>query len=61
MKCVVCFEAQAVGCLFCKTCGESYDRDARRDNTVAAAVRWAAKRARRFERQRTIRREEGKR
>jgi hypothetical protein len=33
-------------------CGHSYDRDLRGDDTVAAAVVWAAKRARRFERAR---------
>jgi len=56
MKCVVCFEHETAGSLLCKLCGESYDRDLYRDDTVASAVLWAARRARRFERARKERR-----
>lgn len=53
MKCVICQEP-AVGSLFCKRCGRSYDRDVDKGEcTIAAAIRWAANRTRRFERKRS--------
>lgn len=61
IKCVVCDERPVGGSkvslgrrvgLFCNRCGRSWDRDAEQDCTMAAAVVWAAVRARRFERRR---------
>jgi methionyl-tRNA synthetase len=53
--CPICGERDSVG-LMCKQCGRSYDRDANNDGTVWEAMRWAAERARRFERRRQQRR-----
>lgn len=50
--CIVCYERERAGTLFCKTCGESYDRDANKDTSIAAVLKWAARRARMFERRR---------
>jgi hypothetical protein len=44
----------------CKQCGRSYDRAANNDGTVREAMRWAAERARRFERRRQQRRRESR-
>lgn len=44
--CVICGQRQRVGLLFCKPCSESWDEDAERDNSFAAAVVWAATRVR---------------
>lgn len=51
-SCVVCAERPRSGALFCAACARSWDRDAERDTTFAAAVAWAARRARAFERRR---------
>lgn len=53
LSCVVCAERPRAGALFCAACARSWDRDAEKDATIAAAVAWAARRARRFERRRT--------
>jgi len=52
VKCAVCLENESVEAIFCAACARSWDRDAKRDLTIWAAVRWAARRARRFERMR---------
>jgi len=53
--CVVCMERPRVGALFCAACARSWDRDAEKDTTIAAAVTWAARRTRWFERRRVRR------
>jgi hypothetical protein len=57
--CVVCVTEPAEGVLLCKLCGCSWDRDAQKDETIAAAIIWAANRARRA--QAAARRREKKR
>jgi hypothetical protein len=52
LSCLVCAERPRSGMLFCAACARSWDRDAERDTTFAAAVAWAARRARMFERRR---------
>jgi hypothetical protein len=52
MRCVVCLDRLMVGYLMCDPCGLSYERALERDNTVHDCIRWAAERARRFERKR---------
>lgn len=52
VTCVVCGERPRTGALFCGPCGRSWDRDASKDASIAAAVLWAARRARWFERRR---------
>lgn len=47
--CIVCSDPSA-GLVFCKPCTRAWDADARRDETMYAAVRWAARRARRMAR-----------
>jgi hypothetical protein len=62
--CVICLKRPRIGSLLCDVCGRSYDRDLRiGDGTIAGAIRWAARRARFFERRRAsfILREGGKR
>jgi len=49
--CTVCRERRG-DLLLCKPCGASYDRANIADLTMAGAIRWAAVRARRFERKR---------
>lgn len=44
-QCIVCRERNRVGLLMCGPCSRSWDRDADRDNTFAAAVVWTAERA----------------
>ena len=51
-NCSVCLERPAKGSYLCEPCGRSYDRYAHRYSDVAYALRWAAKRARRYERRR---------
>ena len=51
-KCVVCAERMKTGTLMCNICGRSYDKSAYEDTTIAAAIVWAAERARRFEKTR---------
>lgn len=53
--CVICAERPADGGFLCRLCARSYDRDLGRDGSVAAALIWAARRARRFERARRTR------
>lgn len=54
--CAICGEPRAKkGQGWCSACTRSYDRDSFSDGTVAAAVEWAAERARKFERRRWIR------
>jgi uncharacterized Zn finger protein (UPF0148 family) len=53
-KCIVCNLRNKEGALFCAACGKSWDRDAKKDQTIAAAVIWAAKRARNYERLRMM-------
>lgn len=48
-KCVVCHERPMDGVLLCTQCSKAYDRRAHGDGSIAAAIEWAAKRARRFE------------
>lgn len=48
--CWVCLVREGSG--MCGPCGKSYDRRARRIGDVLEAMRWAAERARRFERKR---------
>lgn len=50
--CVVCDRRPREGSLFCQPCGRSYDADLRKDVSIAAAVAWAARRARYFARRR---------
>jgi len=51
--CIVCAERRANQSLFCKQCGDSYDRSRTKDDgTIVAALEWAAKRSRWFERRR---------
>ena len=51
--CIICLERDRErGSFMCAECGRSYDRSAFRDDSIAEALRWAAKRARRFERAR---------
>jgi len=53
VACIVCRERPRHGCLFCEVCARSYDRALREgDETVATVLEWAARRARRFERNR---------
>lgn len=47
IPCVVCRKRRA-SMLLCDPCGRSYDRDLKRNMTLAGAIEWAAKRARRF-------------
>jgi hypothetical protein len=54
MECVVCLAPASSS--FCRTCRRSYDTYSFTGGvTVLAAIEWAAKRARRFERQRSRR------
>jgi len=39
----------------CVSCAEAFDRLSRRDSTTIGIIRWAAYRARKFERQKTAR------
>jgi hypothetical protein len=49
--CVVCRSAVGRGATLCKACGRSYDRARQADDgTIAATIRWAARRAWRFAR-----------
>ena len=50
--CVICGEPYNGVNLMCGPCGRSYDRSAHDDGSVFEAMRWAALRARRFERKR---------
>jgi hypothetical protein len=53
MKCIVCNKENPTGRRFCKTCARSYDRlMVYADGTTAGLIYWAARRARRFERER---------
>ena len=53
MTCNICLERECRGANWmCEACGRSYDRNAHHEGTVAEAMRWAAERARRFERAR---------
>ena len=51
-RCIVCMERPLSGFIFCDKCRKSWDRDAEKDETFAAAIIWAAKRARKYERAR---------
>jgi len=50
--CVVCMERPRSGSVFCEACRKSWEQDAEKDETLAAAIIWTAKRARKFERAR---------
>jgi len=54
-SCCICLERNGKP-FMCEPCGKSYDRYAAREDLpgVLAAMRWAAKRARRFERRCTL-------
>ena len=56
IRCPICdtLHFVAVGQLWCSDCGKAYDRFHQRtdDGTMMAALNWAAKRARLFERRR---------
>jgi len=54
-KCVICVERPRAVSLFCVVCGKSYDRSVEKDTSIAAALIWAAQRARQFERARHVR------
>lgn len=47
--CAVCRRERTTGALLCSACIQSFDRSVD-DGTIAGAIRWAATRARRFER-----------
>lgn len=44
--CVVCLKRPMGGFPLCEPCGRSYDRQIEKDETTAAIIEWAAKRAR---------------
>lgn len=50
--CLVCEKRRRAGHLLCGPCGRSYDRVRDKDVTVGAAIVWAARRARRFAKER---------
>lgn len=61
--CVVCLERPIEGSPLCGPCGRSHDRDRDgplNDGSLAFLIRWAAKRARAYERARWVEREERK-
>jgi hypothetical protein len=55
MLCPICQAHELTRGLMCEPCGESYDRYAHAEGTHFEAMRWAAQRARRFERRRARR------
>lgn len=52
LTCYVCGEKRSPAGGMCGWCCASYDRDRRRDSSIYAALNWAARRARAFERKR---------
>lgn len=52
MPCAVCLNRAARSYLMCELCGLSYDKMANRTSTIDEIIRWAASRARRYERAR---------
>ena len=55
-RCVICDDRKAVSLIFCRPCGNAFDRSrAADDGTTHALIEWAAQAARKHERNRTRR------